>query len=111
MGTVMRGIMHNLFGASYFTGGTWSGRLLVLGSGIAILFACLPFAFRLRRRAGTQASSRKWLAVIFQHPEQFMFFAPVVLLTLMLALTTRAGMVTVSWGLDRKSTRLNSSHT
>ena len=29
-----------------------------------------------------------------------MFFAPVVLLTLMLALKMRAGMVTVSWGLE-----------
>ena len=29
-----------------------------------------------------------------------MFFAPVALLTLMLALKMRAGMVTVSWGLE-----------
>src|SRR5207245_6315980 len=37
--SVFRAIMHNLFGASSFTGGTWSGRLLVLGSGIDFLFA------------------------------------------------------------------------
>lgn len=29
-----------------------------------------------------------------------MFFAPILLLTLMLALKMRAGMVTVSWGLE-----------
>jgi hypothetical protein len=29
-----------------------------------------------------------------------MFFAPVILLTLMLALKMRAGMVTVAWGLE-----------
>lgn len=100
LGTVARGIMHNLFGASYFTGGTWTGRFLVLGSGIAILFACLPFAFRLRGRWQPQVASRRWLTAIPAHPEQFMFFAPVVLLTLMLALKMRAGMVTVSWGLE-----------
>jgi hypothetical protein len=100
LGCVGRGIMHNLFGASYFTGGTWTGRFLVLGSGIAILLACLPFAFRLRGRWQPRVTSRKWLAAVPAHPEQFMFFAPVVLLTLMLALQMRAGMVTVSWGLE-----------
>ncbi len=98
--TCTRGIMHNLFGASYFTGGTWTGRFFVLGSAIAILLGCLPFAFRMRAPGGDQTSSRKWLAAILRHPEQFMFFAPVVLLTLMLALKMRAGMVTVSWGLE-----------
>lgn len=100
MGAVVRGIMHNLFGASYFSEGTWTGRFLVLGTGIAILLACLPFAFRVRGRWQSQVTARRWLAAIFAHPEQFMFFAPVVLLTLMLGLKMRAGMVTVSWGLE-----------
>jgi len=94
------GIMPNLFGASYVTAGTWTGRFLVLGTGVAILFACLPFAFRLRGRWQPQVTSSRWLAAIPAHPEQFMFFAPVALLTLMLALKMRAGMVTVSWGLE-----------
>jgi len=100
MGAVVRGIMHNLFGASYFSEGTWTGRFLVLGTGIAILLACLPFAFRVRGRWQSQVTARKWLAAIFAHPEQFMFFAPVILVTLMLGLKMRAGMVTVSWGLE-----------
>lgn len=99
-GAVLRGIMHNLFGASYFTEGTWTGRFLVLGTGIAVLLACLPLAFQLRGRWQSRALSRRWLAALPAHPEQFMFFAPVVLLTLMLALKMRAGMVTVSWGLE-----------
>lgn len=100
LGSVVRGIMHNLFGASYFNGGTWTGRFLVLGSGIAMLLACLPFAFRLRGRWQPRFTSRRWLAAVASRPEQFMFFAPVTLLTLMLALKMRAGMVTVSWGLE-----------
>ncbi|HKR85144.1 MAG TPA: hypothetical protein VJS37_13385, partial [Terriglobales bacterium] len=100
MGAVARGIMHNLFGASYFSDGNWTGRFGVLGSGIAALLLCLPMAFRLRGRWRPQMTARAWLAAIPAHPEQFMFFAPIALLTLMLALKMRAGMVTVSWGLE-----------
>jgi len=99
LGAVARGFMHNLFGASYFSDGTWTGRFVVLGSGIAVLLACLLFAFRLRGRWQPR-TSQNWLAAIPAHPEQFMFFAPILLLTLMLALKMRAGMVTVSWGLE-----------
>jgi hypothetical protein len=95
-----RGVMHNLFGASYFSGGDWTGRYFVLGSAVAVLLACLPFAFRLRDRYKAQAVSNRWVGALVRHPEQFMFFAPVVLLTLMLALKMRAGMVTVAWGLE-----------
>ena len=95
-----RGIMYNLFGASYFTGGSWTGRYFVLGSAIAALFACLPLAFRLRAREKASGSQTNWLGAVVQHPEQFMFFAPVLLLTLMLALKMRAGMVTVAWGIE-----------
>jgi len=99
MGTCTRGVMHNLFGASYFAGTDWTGRYLVLGSGIAVLLACLPFAFQWRARHKAQPSSN-WIGAIVRRPEQFMFFAPVLLLTLMLAEKMRAGMVTVAWGLE-----------
>lgn len=99
VGTSSRGLLHNLFGASYFTAGDWTGRFFVLGSAIAILLACLPFAFRWRERHKAEPA-KGWIAAIVRHPEQFMFFAPVVLLTIMLALKMRAGMVTVSWGLE-----------
>ena len=98
--TCVRGITHNLFGASYFADGDWTGRYFVLGSAVAVLLACLPFAFRLRDRQKEQTSRVRWIGAIIQHPEQFMFFAPVLLLTLMLALKMRAGMVTVAWGIE-----------
>ena len=97
-----RGVMHNLFGASYFTGSDWVGRISVLGSAIAVLLACLPFAFRWRDRHKAQASGN-WIAAVVRHPEQLMFFVPVFLLTLMLALKMRAGMITVSWGVESLS--------
>ena len=100
LGACARGVMHNLFGASYFTGDEWTGRYFVLGSAVAVLLACLPFAFRLRDRYKAQAFSNRWIGALVRHPEQFMFFAPVLLLTLMLALKMRAGMVTVAWGIE-----------
>jgi hypothetical protein len=100
LGTCVRGIMHNLFGASYFSGGDWTGRFFVLGSAVAILLACLPLAFRLRDRQQGQFFAIRGLGPIVRHPEQFMFFAPMLLLTLMLALKMRAGMVTVAWGIE-----------
>jgi len=100
LGTCARGILHNLFGASYFSGGDWTGRYFVLASAVAVLLACLPFAFRLRERGKQQTLRFRWLAALVRHPEQFMFFAPVFLLTLMLALKMRAGMVTVAWGFE-----------
>jgi len=100
LGACGRGVTHNLFGASYFSGDEWTGRYFVLGSAVAVLLACLPFAFRLRDRYKAQAFSNRWIGTVVRHPEQFMFFAPVLLLTLMLALKMRAGMVTVAWGIE-----------
>jgi hypothetical protein len=97
-----RGVMHNLFGASYFTGGDWTGRYFVLGSAIALLLACLPFAFQWRDRYRNKLSDN-WFGALMRHPEQFMFFAPIALLTLMLAIKMRAGMVTVAWGVEALS--------
>lgn len=95
-----RGVLYNLFGTSYFTNGTWTGRYGVLGSAIAIMFGCLPLAFQVRERVKGRDPKGNWLSAIARRPEQVMFFAPVVLLTLMLALKMRAGMVTVSWGIE-----------
>jgi len=102
LGACTRGVMHNLFGASYFSGGDWTGRYLVLGSGIAILLACLPFAFRLRDRFRTRPAGSR-IGNLARRPEQFLFFAPVLLLTVMLALKMRSGMVTVAWGIEALS--------
>ncbi len=99
LGTCARGVMHNLFGASYFTSTDWVGRIQVLGCAIAVLFACLPFAFQWRDRHKTAPPSN-WIGAVVRRPEQLMFFAPVLLLTLMLALKMRAGMVTVAWGIE-----------
>ena len=102
-GTLARGLLHNLFGSSYFTGRSWEGRFLVLGSAIALMLLSLPIAFRLRGPFGPvtgKSKLRRMASAAVRHPEQFMFFVPVVLLTVLLALKMNHGMVTVSWGIE-----------
>jgi hypothetical protein len=103
LGVFVRGMAHNLFGAGYFSEGDWRGRYAVLGSAVAILLASLFFAFRLRNRyeAPQNASAlRKLISFATRRPEQLQFFIPVTLLTFMLAMKMRSGMVTVAWGFE-----------
>jgi len=103
VGVLGRGMAHNLFGAGYFGEGDWQGRYFVLSSAAAILLASLFFAFRLRGRYTLQQSASPWtrrLAAIASRPEQVVFFVPIILITFMLALKMRSGMVTVSWGVE-----------
>jgi hypothetical protein len=103
VGVLGRGMAHNLFGAGYFGEGDWQGRYFVLSSAAAILLASLYFAFRLRGRFTLPQNTSPWmrrLAVIASRPEQVVFFVPVILITFMLALEMKSGMVTVSWGVE-----------
>lgn len=98
-----RGLAHNLFGTSFFTGGDWKGDYLVLSSTAAILLASLFFAFRLRGRYSVPETASPWinrLAMIVGRPEQFVFFVPIILVTCMLGLKMQSGMKTVAWGVE-----------
>jgi len=100
---LVRGIVHNLFGAGYFGEGDWQGRYFILSSASGILLATLFFAFRLRGRFNVPQNLGAWvrpLAVIASRPEQIVFFVPTILVTFMLALKMRSGMITVSWGIE-----------
>jgi hypothetical protein len=101
--TFARGVAHNLFGSGYFAEGDWKGRYVVLSAAVGLMLASLAFAFPLRGRfsAPKNASTleRSFYAMV-RRPEQLQFFAPILLLSLMLALKMRAGMVTVSWGIE-----------
>ncbi len=46
---LLRGTLHNFYQRSYFPAPFWQSRSLTVGVTIALLFAALPFAFRLRR--------------------------------------------------------------
>lgn len=95
-----RGMIHNLFGGSYFTGSDWQGRFFVVGSAVALLFAALPLAFAWRRTTAQVTGRRSILTLLAHHVEQPIFFIAVALLTTMLALKMDHGMVTLAWGVE-----------
>jgi len=95
-----RASLHNLYERSYLPGPLWSSRAVSTGAAIALLFAGLWMAFRLRSPE-RPSDGRGWilafLSACVRRPEQVFFFAPLALLVTLLALEMRRGMITVSW--------------
>ncbi|HEX7191880.1 MAG TPA: DUF2339 domain-containing protein, partial [Thermoanaerobaculia bacterium] len=89
--TLVRAVIHNLYERSYFPPPASAPRWLIVAIVCALLFASLPFAFRLRRAEG------RWFD---RMPEQILFFVPLVLMTVLLATEMRKGMLTVAWGVE-----------
>jgi hypothetical protein len=68
---------------------------------VALLFAALPFAFRLRDREPTLETGMVGIVrALGKRPEQIFFFVAMGLLTALLGVEMRHGMVTVSWGVE-----------
>jgi hypothetical protein len=100
-GIVCRGLAHNIFGGSYFVEGGWRGNFAVLSLTAALLLAALPIAFRLRKRyAGRTDLSFLSRCTALKRPEQLLFFAPIILISFMIAVKMNPGMVTLSWGIE-----------
>jgi len=107
---LFRAVFHNFYERSYFAADFWHSRWWSVGSTVAILFLVLPVAFKLRgaRSNAPEASHSRGsgnplarvVAALDRHPEQIFFFIPIFLLTVLLALEMRSGMVTVAWGLE-----------
>ena len=69
-----------------------------MGVSAALLFLCLPFAFKLRK---IEAKPQNWLMrVMNRHPEQVLFFAPLLLVTLLLERQVSSGVLTMWWGVE-----------
>ncbi len=102
-GVLFRTALHNFYQRSYFPASSvWESRILCVGVAVALLFLSLPFAFRLRNQ--DEATLDTGIVGILQsagkRPEQIFFFIAIALLTVLLALEMRHGMVTVSWGVE-----------
>ena len=101
---LMRGTLHNFYERSYFPAPFWQSRSLTVGVTVALLFAVLPFAFKLRRSPEDDSARRgRWGRVfnaLGRRPDQVFFFIPFFLLTALLALEVPKGMVTVAWGVE-----------
>ncbi len=94
---LFRTVLHNFYQRSYFPPiDIWQSRWVLVGSTVVLLFLALPFLFRLR----APKISVRWFGVFDRHPEQVFFFIAVGLLSTMLAMEMRFGMVTLAWGLE-----------
>jgi hypothetical protein len=106
-GVLFRAILHNLYERTYFPAPTGHGRVVTVAAIALLLGLALPFAFSLRRLKVDRNSEQPWyrqlLAALDQRPEQVFFFIPFALLTAMLAVEVRIGMVTLAWGLEAVS--------
>ena len=101
---LFRGIFHNFYQHSYFAGHWGRGSMAILVAA-GLLFASLPVAFRVRDNFSRQPSDDSdWLAralaALGRHPHQPLFFVPLALVTVLLALELRSGMITVGWGVE-----------
>jgi len=101
---LVRSTLHNFYQRSYFPAPRWQSRSLTVGVTIALLFAALPFAFKLRRSPEKNLVKpglwRRVFKAFERRPEQMFFFIPFFLLTVLLALEVPKGMVTVAWGME-----------
>lgn len=82
--------LHESFSSS-FPSSIWAISLLAIG---------VPLSFLLRKREPRGTSAPGWTKFLFEHPEQPMFFVPVLLLTVLLALKMPGGMITLAWGIE-----------
>jgi uncharacterized membrane protein len=100
IGILVRGLAHNIFGSSYFSSGGWQGKFSVIAITSALLFAALPLAFRIRSRYADRlrgSSLAHFLAA--RRPEQILFFVPLLLIVITIAVKVDPGTVTLAWGI------------
>lgn len=99
-GIIIRGVAHNIFGSSYFVSGGWQGKYSVISLTSALLFAALPMAFRIRSRC----KDRHRGSFLLRHlgacrPDQILFFVPLLLIVITIAVKMDPGTVTLAWGI------------
>lgn len=101
--TLARAATHNLYERSYFPSLHEYDRWLYVGATGLLLLAALPFAFRARRAgadAGGSSLLRRILRSVDSHPEQYLFFIPLALVTALVATETSRGLLTLALGVE-----------
>jgi len=93
---VFRAAFYNFELPHYYPQSPSAGALTTVGAAAALLLLSLPFAFGVREKQ-KETPSRFAPA---RRPEQALFFLPVGMITVLLALEMRKGLITLSWGLE-----------
>jgi hypothetical protein len=89
----LRALLYNFFNRGQQP---WTTPSIAVIAASAALFATLWFAFRLRE---SDVLNRN-IEALWLRPEQSLFFVPISLITVLLALEMRSGLITVSWGIE-----------
>jgi hypothetical protein len=100
IGVAVRGLAHNIFGSRYFMSREWQGKFFVIALTSALLFASLPIAFRIRSHYMSRPRGSilvRYLAA--RRPDQILFFIPLLLVVITLAVKMDPGTVTLAWGI------------
>jgi len=102
VGMLSRTVLHNFYERTYFPASGWESRWVTVGTAVALLLVALPFAFQLRKKnePSEETGLVRLLQSVVRRPEQLLFFIAAGLLTVLLALEMRHGMVTLSWGVE-----------
>jgi uncharacterized membrane protein len=103
LGVLFRTVLHNFYQRSYFPAPLWESRWLCVGVVVALLFLSLAILFKLRKKAAADASESRlvfFLTAVTRRPEQVFFFIGLILMTVLLAVEMRHGMVTLAWGIE-----------
>jgi uncharacterized membrane protein len=102
VGVLFRTVLHNFYERTYFPASGWEGRWVTVGTAVALLLLALPFGFQLRKKdePSDETGLVRLLQSVVRRPEQLLFFIAVGLLTVLLAIEMRHGMVTLSWGVE-----------
>ena len=99
---LFRTSLHNFYERSYFPAPSWGTRWVTVSTALAFLVAAQVFLFKLRTKisATREAGFVRWTQALARRPEQAFFFVMLTLLTALLAIEMRHGMVTLSWGVE-----------
>ena len=102
---LFRTIFFNFELPRYYSPGLWTLPALTVGAACGLLLLALPFGFRLRKKQAEAADRTKsrfaaLRAALVRRPEQLLFFVPVGLLTWLLMIEMRKGLITLAWGVE-----------
>jgi predicted membrane protein DUF2339 len=94
--TAFRMSMHNF----YRLHESFTANLSCTVWALAIMAAAIPIAFMVRRRTLEASKSQGWFHVLARHPEQPMFFVPMLLTAVLLALKLQPGLIGLGWSAE-----------
>jgi len=96
-------LFYNFYERSYFPAPFWQSRLVTVGLALLVMCGTLYLAYPLVVQEAPESKRgrfRRMFGAFGRHPEQVLFFLPLVMLTLLIRLEVPKGMVTLAWAVE-----------